>query len=179
MLKRSGAAATVPPIENFDPGDASSPPMCRRTSATRRASLRLIRGHTTPSASSRSVRETYPEIAVDGATLDGARQAYALSIRRSAALGNGLFSDPAWNMLLDLLITNASGRRLSVKAVCLGSQSSSATALRYLSALGAGGYIERFADCDDGRRSYVQLSTLGRDRMIELLSTCQSEKGQP
>ncbi|WP_242008252.1 transcriptional regulator [Sphingomonas ginsenosidivorax] len=106
-----------------------------------------------------------------GATLvDVARRLYLLRKRRDAELGNLLFSEPAWDILLDLFISDYDDRQLSVSAVCIGARAPSATALRYLSLLQDAALVERVRDATDGRRSHVKLTTLGRRRMTNLLA---------
>ena len=101
-------------------------------------------------------------------TMDRARLAYDIGARRRAALGPGLFPDPAWNILLDLFLSDAGGRDLSVTAVCIGSRSSAATALRYITLLVQRGLIDRIADEHDGRRTYVRLTAKGWNAMVAL-----------
>lgn len=110
-------------------------------------------------------------IGVEPKLLERARSAYSMVTRRRQMLGDALFFDPAWNMLLDLFINEACGRRLSVTALCIGSHSSSATALRYVAMLVRDGLIERVADATDGRRSHVHLSPKGWQAMRSLLSS--------
>ena len=107
-------------------------------------------------------------LAATTTTMERARLAYEIGARRRAALGPGLFSDPAWNILLDLFLSDESGRDLSVTAVCIGSRSSAATALRYISLLVQRGLIDRIADEHDGRRTYVRLTAKGWNAMVAL-----------
>lgn len=110
-------------------------------------------------------------VAKPGATLvDVARRLYLLRKRRDAELGNLLFSEPAWDILLDLFISDYDDRQLSVSAVCIGARAPSATALRYLSLLQDAALVERIRDATDGRRSHVKLTALGRRRMTNLLA---------
>ncbi|WP_375395190.1 winged helix DNA-binding protein [uncultured Sphingomonas sp.] len=102
------------------------------------------------------------------AMMERARLAYAIGARRQSALGKGLFADPAWNILLDLFLSDEGGRDLSVTAVCIGSRSSSATALRYITLLVERGLIDRVADEHDGRRTYVRLTAKGWNAMVTL-----------
>ncbi len=99
-----------------------------------------------------------------------AKRLYEVRQKRDAMLGEALFSEPAWDMLLDLFISDHEGRRLSVSAVCIGARSPSATALRYLAMLQDADLIVRTRDTSDGRRSHVGLTPLGRRRMVTLLS---------
>lgn len=101
--------------------------------------------------------------------LERARVAYDISARRRSTLGPGLFADPAWNILLDLFLSDECGRDLSVTAVCIGSRSSAATALRYITLLVERGLIVRIADEHDGRRTYVRLTARGWNDMVSLL----------
>ena len=101
-------------------------------------------------------------------TMDRARLAYEISARRRFALGQGLFADPAWNILLDLFLSDEGGRDLSVTAVCIGSRSSAATALRYITLLVERKLIDRIADEHDGRRTYVRLTAKGWNAMVSL-----------
>ena len=105
----------------------------------------------------------------DTVLVDMARRLYELRKVRDAMLGDALFSEPAWDILLDLFISEHEQRRLSVSAVCIGGRAPSATALRYLTMLQDADLVERTRDERDGRRSHVQLTALGRRRMTSLL----------
>jgi DNA-binding MarR family transcriptional regulator len=99
-----------------------------------------------------------------------ATRLYAMRRHRNQVLGVSLFSEPAWDILLDLFISHHAGRQLSVSAVCIGACAPSATALRYLAILQEVGLVVRIRDESDGRRSYIHLSAAGRQRMSELLT---------
>jgi DNA-binding IclR family transcriptional regulator len=77
--------------------------------------------------------------------------------------------EPAWNILLDLFISGAANRTLSVSAVCIGARSPAATALRYLSLLQEAGLVERSPDTSDARRSHVRLTSKGWSKMLGFL----------
>lgn len=98
-----------------------------------------------------------------------ARRIYALAARRERRFGPELFSNPAWLMLLDLFVSEAEGRRLSVTALCLGSRKPLATALRYVAVLCDAGLTTRSADAVDARRSFVSLTDKARRSLIDLL----------
>ncbi len=102
--------------------------------------------------------------------VDRARKEYRECARRQEVLGGRLSSGPAWNMLLDLFISSANSKRLSVSALCIGARTSSATALRYLSLLQEAGFVERTVDMTDARRSYVYLTDAGWSKMADLLN---------
>jgi len=98
-----------------------------------------------------------------------AKRLYTMRKVRDDLLGETLFSEPAWDILLDLFISDHERRQLGVSAVCIGARAPSATALRYLAMLQDANLVERTRDERDGRRSHVQLTVLGRRRMANLL----------
>ena len=84
---------------------------------------------------------------------------------RDAIFQAGLFSDPAWEMMLDLAVAEASRRPISVTSLCIASGAPATTALRRIDDLEAAGLVTRVPDCRDRRRIIVQLTDLGRERM--------------
>lgn len=86
---------------------------------------------------------------------------------RDSIFDPALFSDPAWDMLLDLALAEASGRAISVTSLCLASRSPTTTALRRIDDLQGAGLIERIPDQEDRRRIVVKLTDAGRSRMKE------------
>lgn len=84
---------------------------------------------------------------------------------REAIFQAGLFSDPAWDMLLDLAVAEATGRVSSVTSLCIASGAPTTTALRRIDDLKDAGLIDRTPDPADRRRILVKLTALGRERM--------------
>ena len=82
---------------------------------------------------------------------------------RSREIGEDLFGDPAWDILLDLY--NAETRNLALSSSNVGRVAGIAqtTALRWLSILEHRGLIVRKVDRTDGRRTNIFLSDKGRD----------------
>jgi len=77
-----------------------------------------------------------------------------------------LFGEPAWDMLLDLMASEMSGRKLSVTSACIGACVPSTTALRWLSLLEERGLVLRENDTRDGRRAFVRISPDGFRKMV-------------
>jgi len=102
--------------------------------------------------------------------LHEARRLYGLNRRRLEMLGAPLCVDAAWNMLLDLFISEGEGRRLSVSAAVIGSMFSYSTAMRYVNLLVDAGLVERTPDQRDRRRSFLSLSRTGRAALADLLA---------
>lgn len=78
----------------------------------------------------------------------------------------GLFADPAWDILLDLLIAERAGRKVSVTSACLGSGAPATTALRWISTLSTHGLIEKRQDTTDRRRAYLSLTDPARSALL-------------
>ena len=96
-----------------------------------------------------------------------------LAARRERArfFPDGLFADPAWDMLLDLLAAGLAQTRVSVSSLCLASNVPSTTALRWIKALENDGLVMRQADPHDGRRYFVTLSQKAKSALHAYFSS--------
>ncbi len=81
-----------------------------------------------------------------------------------------LFHDPAWNIMIDLLIAQEEGRRTSVSSACVDAGTSPTTALRWVQALERRGLVSRVACSHDKRKFYLSLTPQARAALVELLS---------
>jgi ActR/RegA family two-component response regulator/DNA-binding transcriptional ArsR family regulator len=86
---------------------------------------------------------------------------------RNSFFAKGLFDDPCWDMLLDLMVNQLQGRRISVSSLCIASGVAQTTALRRISDLYKSGLVRRVADPNDGRRVFVELSEQGIAAMVQ------------
>lgn len=77
---------------------------------------------------------------------------------RQKLFGEGMFADPAWDMLLELYAAELGCRQLCVTSVCIGSGVPCTTALRWLAHLADGGWVARHGDPHDARRRFVSLT---------------------
>jgi DNA-binding MarR family transcriptional regulator len=89
--------------------------------------------------------------------LEVIRTAKRYRLKRNQALDASLFRDPAWEMLLDLLLADEDGKPLSVSALCHGSGVAMTTALRHVQRLVDHGFIVRHGDLHDQRRTFLTL----------------------
>lgn len=68
------------------------------------------------------------------------------------------FSDPVWDMMLDLYAAHHERQPVSVSSLCIAAGVPATTALRWIKTLTARGWFKRTRDDRDGRRVYVSLS---------------------
>lgn len=96
-------------------------------------------------------------------------------LRRNDALGTPVFRDPAWDMLLDLMVAADEARPVSVSGLCHASGVPTTTALRHVDRLAALGLLTRTPDPDDKRRFWVQGSPDTLARVREIVARLQAE----
>jgi Winged helix DNA-binding domain len=77
---------------------------------------------------------------------------------RTRFLGEDLFADPAWDMLLDLVAARVEHRRVSVTSLCIASGVPPTTALRWINQMIDSGLLKRDEDEMDRRRAFITLS---------------------
>jgi len=84
---------------------------------------------------------------------------------RIEALGEDLFFDPAWDMMLDIFVCDLTQQRNPTSVVGRSAGIPHSTALRWLAALERRNLIKREPDRTDARRVYVALTTEGFTKM--------------
>jgi len=89
---------------------------------------------------------------------------------RSHFFGDTVPPDPAWEMLMELMLNALAGRKISVTSLCLASKAPVTTALRRMQDLIKAGLADRTRDESDRRRHYVELSSKGRHKMRRFLN---------
>ena len=77
---------------------------------------------------------------------------------RNQFFGAGLFADPAWDILLDLMGARIEGRSVAVSSLCIAAAVPATTALRWIKQLTELGLLRRVADPLDGRRVFIELT---------------------
>ncbi len=81
-----------------------------------------------------------------------------------------LFSDPAWDILLDLYASAEAGKRVTVGNACIAGEVPHTTGLRYVAALVQHGLARRVPDSTDGRRCWLELTDRGTLLMEQWLA---------
>ena len=82
-----------------------------------------------------------------------------------------LFADPAWDILLELYLSEFSQQRVPTTSLCAAAAVPFTTALRWMKHLEKVGLICRHQDPTDGRRFFVSLTPDGRKRMDDYFSS--------
>lgn len=96
--------------------------------------------------------------------------------RRSEIVDSPLFSDPAWDILLDLVAARLGGQTVSVSSACAAAQVPFSTALRYVNRLVKEGLANREADPNDRRRDLLALSDRGFKLMDHYINSIRGGK---
>ena len=76
---------------------------------------------------------------------------------RSRVIGGKLLGDPAWNILLDLLLATLERRKVAVSSACIVAGVAPTTALRLVNRMVDDGVLLRMPDENDGRRDFLKI----------------------
>jgi ActR/RegA family two-component response regulator len=105
---------------------------------------------------------------------DGAlvRKLIRVEQSRARVVGGKLMGDPAWNILLDLLLASLENRKVSVSSACIVAGVATTTALRLVNRMVEDGVLERLPDEKDGRRDFLiirpEVQAALKDYLIDL-----------
>lgn len=97
---------------------------------------------------------------------------------REEVLGADLFSDPAWDIILDVYAASARGEKIQISSLSPMSGVPSSTARRWAHKLIRMGFLERERDPRDHRLSYIRLSGEGHRRIMVFIDRLIA-KGPP
>jgi hypothetical protein len=98
---------------------------------------------------------------------------------RNGFFPDGLFADPAWDMLLDLMHAQLNGKQISVSSLCIAARVPATTALRRIGDLVGSGLARRVKDVNDGRRVFVELTADGTARMERYMALVRNAVQKP
>jgi DNA-binding MarR family transcriptional regulator len=85
-----------------------------------------------------------------------------------------LFSDPAWDILLDLTAARAEYKRVCVTSACIASGVPPATALRWIKHMVEIGLLERENDESDRRRTFLTLTSKAVQAMARYFADAEN-----
>ncbi|MFC5353907.1 response regulator [Azospirillum himalayense] len=126
--------------------------------------VKALRGSQTTHAAPAPAPVTSPSVSAangENRRLAVLRTLQQSRVARDKYFPKGLFEDPCWDMLLDLMANHLRGRRISVSSLCMASGVAQTTALRRITELHDRGLVRRIADEKDGRRVFIELTEQG------------------
>jgi DNA-binding MarR family transcriptional regulator len=90
-----------------------------------------------------------------------------LAARRGArqAFGAATFSDPAWDMLVQLYAHHLAQQSIALSKLCQAAHVPTATGQRWIKYLEQTGHVARKADKHDNRRQWLALTDSGLNKM--------------
>ncbi len=94
---------------------------------------------------------------------------------RDKMLGEDLFSDPAWDLLLHLYVRNAAGLRVAISSLCRSARVRPTTGLRWINLLADAGLLVKADDPADARRVFVGFAEGADETMHALLARAMTE----
>lgn len=94
--------------------------------------------------------------------------------QRGKYFENDLFSDPSWDILLELTAAHLEGRQESVTSVALATSVPTSTAMRRIREMTDKELLHRWDDPSDARRIFVALTEDTALRMVKMLSNMGS-----
>lgn len=134
--------------------------------------------------------EESPVLTIDLPCREGATnaRAYARQLldarrRRERFLKDLIFGEPEWDIVLDAFVAKQDGNPLPVSSLCVTANVSVSTALRHINAMITGGYLRRYRDIHDQRRSLVEMTEWGeqmvRDCLLQMMARMGCSDRQP
>ncbi|HEX9964275.1 MAG TPA: MarR family winged helix-turn-helix transcriptional regulator [Allosphingosinicella sp.] len=104
-----------------------------------------------------------------------AKRILTLRRLRETILGEEFFSDPAWDMLLDLYVQTRGDAPVAVSSLCLAAGVPATTGLRWIRNMVAAGLLVRRKDPHDARRVFVSFGPGAEESMHVFLVRAQAE----
>lgn len=116
-----------------------------------------------PKAGGSALEQRLPQLAAVAEIEYGKRRARARHLPRE------LLGEPGWDILLDLLVQQARGKRTSVTSACVASGVARTTGLRWITALETCGLVKRIPCPFDRRIVYLELTRLALQALDQAL----------
>ena len=102
--------------------------------------------------------------------LAAAADACAARRKLYALFGRRLFSDPSWDILLELFVSTLEGRKVTVSTACMAACAPTTTALRHIAYLVQEGLVVRLPHPADARSTYLELTEQAVSRLTQFFS---------
>ena len=94
---------------------------------------------------------------------------------RDELLGEDLFSDPAWDLLLHLYVESAAGKQVAISGLCSAAKVRPTTGLRWINLLVDAGLLEKSDDPEDARIVFVGFATGADESIHHILARAMAE----
>lgn len=104
--------------------------------------------------------------------LHEARHQFKAQLLREAHFEGLPFHETGWEILLELYIAEAEGRKLNVTAIGLDGHIPNATLVRWIALLEHRQLVFRQPDTIDRRRTWIGLTSLGSEKLDSCLQEC-------
>lgn len=113
---------------------------------------------------------SFPQVSIEPLTLteDHLRSVLIVRRARAAIFGENLFSDPAWDILLELFAARLGRRSMSASELALAIESPPSTTLRWIAVLHDRGLVECARGAVGTLHPTLSLSTEGASKMERL-----------
>ena len=102
--------------------------------------------------------------------LEMARQGIKIRRQREKIFGIGLFSEPVWDILLELYVARAEDYEVTVGNACIAASVPMSSALRWCQMLQDRHIVQRYRDPVDRRRRFLKLTDCAYGKMTQLLA---------
>ena len=102
------------------------------------------------------------------ATEDHIRSILLVRNARDEVLGVNLFSDPAWDLLLELYAAHLSRRKMSLADLHVATDTPQSTIARWIAALEKADLVQRFVDPSQPATVFISLTADGASKMQHL-----------
>lgn len=111
-----------------------------------------------------------PAKSLEVRALEAAKQGLVVRRRRERLFGAGLFSEPVWDILLELYVARAEECDVPVGNACLAASVPMTSALRWCQLLQDRKIIYRERDPKDGRRVFLRMADATFTKLTALLA---------
>ena len=112
------------------------------------------------------------ETVIESQVVDRAEKLLKWSREKSKALnfGTGLFSDPCWDMCLDIYICDLNDEKIAISSVAHSSGIPMTTAMRYMNVMTEAGLLQKELNPSDSRMIFISTSKTLRDKISSVLA---------
>ena len=109
--------------------------------------------------------------------MEAARKSLSALRERGRLFGAGLFTDPAWTILLQLFVAGEEGRKAKAECVCAAASVPETVALRCIALLVSAKLVKRRPHAGDPAGTYLELTEAGRARLCEYFNRVMADGG--